>query len=338
MKRKTVILSLILAASMLLAACSTNCGEDITLNAALQEPTDTEETADNAESAEASENTEETAETENTEEAENAEEDDFEERTTVTDKSKFPTDIYGMLEDNISPDEMTLVRKYSEESSWSYITCEGFVYMAEPTGISCNSIDDADIFNGGDNSFAGIPDSSTAVFKRINAGDEICGLTVDTAVTAFRNEAGVYPDDCKIRYFGGCAATFKGEKEMSGYIVILSDDEYGVGGVGDIVFIPDGESQTLPVMNYTAIEQNDGGKWQAVSKSLKYTLVEGGLAFKNEYGIIHLGNTADYGDMLDGAEQNTPLKASLTVGDITMDSDIEWFVNIYAVIKELKLN
>lgn len=324
MKRNIKLLSLLLTSAILLTACNTSEGENITEaaeNTVMEELTSA---AENTEDAEVTENAEETA-------------DDFEDRTTVTDKSKFPTDVYGMLEDNISPDEMTEVKNYGEEGSWNYITCNGFAYIAEPTGINYNSIDNADIFNSEDNSFSGSPEKSNAVFKRVNVGDEICGLTVDTASTVFRNDGGNYPEDCKIRWFGGCSVTFKGEQEMSGYIVILNDDEYAVGGVGDIVFIPDGSSQTLPVMNYTSIEQNAEGKWEAVSNRLGWTTVEADIAFKNEYSLIFLGNTADYGDMLEGAEKNKALKADLTIENITMDSDIEWFASVHATIKDIKL-
>ncbi len=321
MKNAAKALSLVLASLMLLTACNNEEKEPVSDN-----PVST------AAESTAKETFTEAAEVTTEEVSESTVDDGGD-----ADKSKSPTDIYGILYDNISPDEMTDVRNFTEDS-WSYIECHGFAYIAEPTGINYNSIDNADIFNSGDNSFTGSPDKSDAAYKRLNVGDEICGLTVETAVTSFRNEDTGLPKDCKMRYFGGCSVTFKGEKEMSGYIVILNDDEYGVGGNGDIIFIPDNNSQVLPVINYDSIEQAESGEWSVTSNALEYTLIEGDIAFKNEYGIFTLGNIEDYGDMFDGVEKNKALSVNLTAENIEMSGSIDWSPFLYATVKNVKFN
>lgn len=329
MKNASKALSLVLASLMLLTACNNEEKEPVSGNLV---STAAESTAEEASAEDSEATTEETVE-ETTEEVSESTADDGGD----ADKSKSPTDIYGILEDNINPDEMTDVRNFTEDS-WSYIECHGFAYIAEPTGINYNSIDNADIFNSGDNSFTGSPNQSNAIYKRVYAGDEICGLTLETAVTSFRNEDTGLPKDCKMRYFGGCSVTFKGEKEMSGYIVILNDDEYGVGGNGDIIFIPDNNSQVLPVINYDSIEQTESGEWSVTSNALEYTLIEGDIAFKNEYGIFTLGNIEDYGDMFDGAEKNKALSVNLTAENIEMSGSIDWSPFLHATVKDVKFN
>ncbi len=338
MKNAAKALSLALASLMLLTACN-NAEKEPVLDTSAS--TAAESTAEEITTEAAEKTTEETPKETAEETAEVTTEENSESSANsgnVTDKSKFPTDLYGLLGDNISPDEMTAVNHFGTEGSWSYIECHGFAYIAEPTGINYNSIDNADIFNSGDNSFTGSPDQSNAIYKRVYAGDEICGLTVETAVTSFINEDIGLPKDCKMRYFCGCSVMFKGEKEMSGYIVILNDDEYGVGGNGDIIFIPDNNSQVLPVINYDSIEQTESGEWSVTSNALEYTLIEGDIAFKNEYGIFTLGNIEDYGDMFDGAEKNKALSVNLTVENIEMSGTINWATFLHATVKDVKFN
>lgn len=322
MKRKIRLLSLMLASSIILTACTQNVSDPAHTSA---EETSSSLTHKEEKSTEAitTENTEETDE-ETTEEA-------FEDTSLVTDKSQFPLDVYGPEGDNISPDEMTEVNRYGEERPWDYITCEGFTYISEPTGISYNSIENADIFNSADNSFTGGKTDSRAVYKRYNAGDEICGLTIDTALSRFQYSTQY--GELKERYFSGGEVTFKGEKELTGYLVILSEDLYAVGFEGDIVFIPDNESQTLPLLNYNDMSKDKG----VFSAKLNYANIIGDVAFQNEYGFISLGNIKDYPDeMFMGAEHNKALKVRAVLGEIYMSSNIEWFVNINAVIKSLK--
>lgn len=318
MKRKIRLLSLILASSMLLTACTQN----------VNSPAQTSSAETSSSSADKKEETTEAITTENVEETT---EEAFEDTSLVTDKSQFPLNVYGPEGDNISPDEMTEVRRYGEELPWDYITCEGFTYISEPTGISYNSIENADIFNSADNSFTGGKTNSEAVYKRYNAGDEICGLTIDTAKSRFqyRTQYG----ELKERYFSGGEVTFKGEKELTGYLVILSEDTYAVGMEGDIVFILDNESQTLPLINYNNMSKDKG----VFSTQLNHANIIGDITSRSEYGLISLGNIKDYPDeMFMGAEHNKALKVRAVLGEIYMSSNIEWFVNTNAVIKSLK--
>ena len=224
-----------LASSIILTACTQNVSDPAHTSA---EETSSSLTHKEEKSTEAitTENTEETDE-ETTEEA-------FEDTSLVTDKSQFPLDVYGPEGDNISPDEMTEVNRYGEERPWDYITCEGFTYISEPTGIS---------YNSADNSFTGGNTDSRAVYKRYNAGDEICGLTIDTALSRFQYSTQY--GELKERYFSGGEVTFKGEKELTGYLVILSEDLYAVGFEGDIVFIPDNEARPCPCLTTTICQR-----------------------------------------------------------------------------------
>lgn len=320
MKRKIKFLSFILASSIILTACSQNANSTAQTSSA--------ETSDVSSSTGEKE---ETAAENTTENTQGITEENNDGTGLITDKSQFPADLYGLEGENISPDEMTEVHRYGEDQPWDYITCEGFTYMSDPTGISYNSVENANIFNNADNSFTGSKTDSEAVYKRYNAGDEICGLTIDTAVSIFQYSTQY--GELKEKYFNGGEVTFKGEKELTGYLVILNEDMPAVGMEGDIVFIPDNESQTLPLLNYNNMSEDKG----AFSTQLNYANTIGDITFQNEYGFISLGSVNDYPDeMFAGAERNKSLKARAVLDEIYMSSNIEWYVNINAVIKNLK--
>lgn len=310
MKMTTKILALLLVSAMLLTACN----ETANTPSATTTTAETEPTQITAETAAAES---ETAAEENGGE--------FVDDTIVTDKSKFPTDLYGLERDNIFPDDMTAVYCYGE-NPWDNIECEGFTYMAEPTGISYNSIENADVFDETVPAFNGSEEKSAPAYKRYNVGDEICGLKIETAVSYFMNNG--QNEGLKERYFNGGTASFSGKKELSGYLIILSEDLYAVGGVGDIVFIPDNDSQTLPLLNY-----DSKSKEGVFSTVVGNTYTMGGISFKNEYGIITLGNMQNYpAEMFFGVEQNKALKAKVIIDQLTMSSSVEWFSNATAVI------
>ena len=319
MKSKVRFLAALSAAAMLLTACSEQ-GQSVTAPA---------NTSGNVQNSQAGENTI-SAENQNTnvEESSKPENDP----TLITDKSKYPADLYGVIGDKIEADEITNVHKQEDGSDedWRTAGCNGFVYLAEPTGINYNSIDNADSFNSEDNSFEGSPEESPAQYKRYKVGDEICGLTVKEAYTFFSNKE--FPDPFDGQYFSGCTVSFEGEKKLTGYIIILSEDLYGIGGTGDVIFIPDDDSQTLPVMNYNAADAEKG----IYSNILSFAVTVGSFSYKNEYRSISCGNIDSYeSSWFLGEEHNKPIKVSVTLDEIGISSSIDWITSYSAKIKEI---
>lgn len=254
----------------------------------------------------------------------------------ITDRSKYPTNLYGAAGDKIGVDEITELRRFEEDgenSPWRSAGCDGFVYLAEPTGINFNSIDNADSFNVEDNSFNGSPTESSAVYKRYKAGEEICGLTIKEASVYFAYEE--YPIPFDEQYFKGGTVSFDGEKQLTGYIVILSDELYGIGGKGDVVFIPDNDSQILPVLNYNAVSADKG----VFSTCLSFSSTIGDFSYKSEYGILSCGNIDSYdSSWFLGEEHNKPLKVKLTVENIRISSSIDWITSYTVKIKDISFD
>ncbi len=63
------------------------------------------------------------------------------------------------------------------------ILCEGFQYFKEPGGVTYNSFDNPEMFDGLE--FKGEMPENKNPWKRVNVGDEICGLKLKYAVSQF---------------------------------------------------------------------------------------------------------------------------------------------------------
>lgn len=308
---KKRIITLTIACAMLLTACS-NSGDDIITTTAPQETTST--TAQDTAPA-----TENTTESETSAEDENTEDTASEETNDNTSEESCPDNIYGPGMDKISVDDITNI-EYYDGDIWN-AHCEGFAYLAEPTGIGFNSIENEDLYNSAEHTFSGAPEASSAEFKRYNAGDSICGLTITYAGTDFSNRMfseDIHPESC----FTGCMVMFDGSITLTGYVVILVDEEYAVGGEGDVIFIPDNDSQILPILNYDYISK-ERGVYSSLPESCR---TAGGVTCQSEYSFGMCGNISEYDSgMFAAIEPNTPTKVKITADNISMDSGIDWF-------------
>lgn len=238
--------------------------------------------------------------------------------------------LYGPNMDKISEEDITK-KEISEDGRVMYVKCDGFVYLAEPTGACFNSVENPDLFDGVNFVFKGSAPSA-AVYKRYNVGDSICGLTVATASTVFM--PGMTPSSHEEKYFNLGSVTFDGSASLTGYLIILTDYEYAVGDEGDVIFIPDGKSQTLPILNYNKVSDERGVYSDYVERCFSLA----GLAYQSEYPFVHCGNVSNYGSaMFAHIEENTPTPVRITIDNIIMNSSIEWFAKIAVTIDEMDI-
>ncbi len=70
------------------------------------------------------------------------------------------------------------------EDEYVTILCEGFQYFKEPGGVTYNSFDNPEMFDGLE--FKGEMPENKNPWKRVNVGDEICGLKLKYAVSQFK--------------------------------------------------------------------------------------------------------------------------------------------------------
>lgn len=330
MKRQLILLAL--ACAVALTACSkseeVNDGQTASETQSVTE--NVTESATESVTESITESTTETtaAETEDTETGEST---DSADKDNSVPKEDYPDYLYGPGMDKISVDEITEINNYDVETKWHYAACDGFTYLAEPNGITYNSIDNADIYDG-ELAFSGVPEAPAAEYKRYKVGDTVCGLTVKEAESRFLYNPNM--QEGTEGYFQGGMAVFDGSAELSGYLVILADDEYAVGGNGDAIFIPDSDGQVLPVLNYDAYSAERG----VYSTLPDRCYIAGGVAFQSEYSFIACGNVENYDNgLFDSIEWNTPTRVKLTIENITMSSNIEWFANMSATVTNLEI-
>lgn len=76
----------------------------------------------------------------------------------------------------------------TDEDEGTLIICEGFQYFKEPAGTAYNSYEEPEMFDGFE--FKGEMPENNNAWKRVNVGDEICGLKLKNAVSQFMIEHG----------------------------------------------------------------------------------------------------------------------------------------------------
>ena len=257
MKRFAVILSIITAISL--------CGCDV------KEPQSTPDSSVNnsSESSATESYTESSTEssTENSEPEVNEPEEPEEPRPSIPmGIETVPTedyigffDVYGV---DFPPEEL--------ESHLDYygVRAKGaYVYM--PTKICRTSRDNADVFDSDNLKFSDTPTRRASEPFRVKEGDEVCGHTVKSAVSNY----GVYDGGILSRLFS-VSLELEGTAELTGYMSIQPEDEYGISA-GDIKFIPSDCEIDLPVVDFN--QQSFRGMCDDI-------------VYFNEYGITHLGN------------------------------------------------
>lgn len=259
------------------------------------------------------------------------------EEPPVTEES-LSFDIIGIVGDKVKPSDITeihgenntlLTLEQLTPTNWEYLRCD-FAYAAPSTGICYTSIDNADIYDSESLMFRDAPRLAPSEYRRLKAGDEICGFTVKSASTDFFKYGTFAPDeDGNGTYFRNCSAEFEGSAELTGYVWIAPEDDYCVG-TGDIFFVPAPGSDILPVMNY---EYVDNGV-----KTLLFCGANNGFGWLNEYPNILLGNSSNIAaDVSDVPIDGQYHKAKITIDGLSISSDIDWLSKVQCNLTELEL-
>lgn len=235
------------------------------------------------------------------------------------------TDVFTRDGSDCSPEDLT-------EDNFSAVLCGGFVYVAEPSKASRNSIDNADVYDADNTEFTDMTAEPLKNYVRLNVGDEICGLTLVEAqvnfargseTTTFDLSDGTTKTGAELGlpeiYFTNGSAKFDGELMMSGYICRVPENDYGLGA-GDIIFVPDDGQGNFPIMSYRL--DGDNGFYH---KSQVYSLSD--LTWQNEFGYMYLGNeyntTADTSSLPD---DGSFVKATVTIDSFELSCGLN-FIN-----------
>lgn len=146
----------------------------------------------------------------------------------------------------------------TDKDEGTYIICEGFQYFKEPAGTAYNSYEDPEMFDGYE--FKGEMPENNNAWKRVNVGDEICGLKLKSAVSQFIigygdendfEERGTYynseqPDVYQYAE-NGKLVEFEGSITLTGFLSSSARNYYFPDG-GFMDFCP--VEDKLPIMCY----------------------------------------------------------------------------------------
>lgn len=168
------------------------------------------------------------------------------------------------------------------------IFCEGFQYFKEPRGEAYSSFNNPEMFNGAEFKNE-LPENKNA-WKRINVGDEICGLTLKSATSTFNN----YNKDnfdkyqtyytCDVPDFSQFAE-FDGSITLTGYLNSSNRNSYEPDG-GELRLTP--TENKLPIMPASMMYKIEPETYM-VAKSYG----GGELYTVNEINLIGLDNPSE---------------------------------------------
>lgn len=226
--------------------------------------------------------------------------------------------------------------------NFSGVVCNGFVYLAEPSGICRTNYDNADVFDSEAIRFTDISEMPKKDYKRANVGDTFGGLTLIDAQINFAHgldETEYTLGDGSVKYgselgfpeiyFMGGMAAFEGELTMTGYVSIAAEDEYSIM-TGDIIFVPSDCECTAPVMSYRFDPDAGTAHFPRIN-------THNDLYWENDYGYIYLGNAENTeADISDIPTDGSFVKVSVTFDNIVMTCGINMMDTFTANIVDIE--
>lgn len=229
------------------------------------------------------------------------------------------------------------------EDNFSGVLCDGFVYLAEPTGICRTDYDNEDVFDSGAARFTDISEAPRKDYRKVEVGETFCGLTLTEAQVNFAHgldgmeyvlgdgstrlgsELG-FPEI----YFMGGMASFSGEVTMTGYMCVIAEDDRGVFA-GDIIFVPSDCECTLPVMGYRLDPDSGIVHYPRLNS-------RNGMYWQNEYGYIALGNAESVStDLSELPDDGSFAKVGVTFDNIRLTCGINMMESCTAEIVDIEV-
>ena len=211
------------------------------------------------------------------------------------------------------------------ENNWFDVTCSDYVYLAEPLGIYCDSVKNADIYDEKEMKFTGAPETVSYKYKKYKVGDSFGELKLTEARTSFCPDWSFrYP-----AYFNGGSASLEGTLTLTGKCRLAPETE-GYVTARDIMFVPDANSCKLPIMEYSMDENGN---------DVLYTGMNNGVCWLSEYPSgIGLGN-ADYSDFdfSEFPEDGSFVDVQVTIDDISFRNELNFAKSIFARLVDIKL-
>ena len=180
------------------------------------------------------------------------------------------------------------------------IFCEGFQYFKEPAGKAYCTYENPEMFDGAE--FKNVLPENRNTWKRINVGDEICGLTLKSATSTLNNYCKENFDHYQTYYTCDVSdfnlfAEFDGSVTLTGYLNSSCRSSYEPDG-GELRLTP--TENKLPIMpasmmykiepeTYVVAKSYGGGEMYAVNE-INLIGIDNPLGI--DLGYIGIGDTA----------------------------------------------
>ncbi len=191
------------------------------------------------------------------------------------------------------------------EDEYVTILCEGFQYFKEPGGVTYNSFDDPEMFDGLE--FKGEMPENKNPWKRVNVGDEICGLKLKYAVSQFKIGDKADNDFEKLGTYYNCTSPafyqftehnrlveFEGSITLTGLLSSDTPNYYHPDG-GHMTFTP--VEDKLPVMCYDEFI-TEPNTYKSVSNGVGGSICENIISINNKepQGEIKIQQKIEFAD------------------------------------------
>lgn len=257
-----------------------------------------------------------------------------------TSKTKEPLEFFGALNEPIARSEIVKAGKrvYNEKiqkqemmdipldklDKFEYFNVyTDFAYYALPIYLCLTNLESE--YDEVNNVFKDAPQENKNDLLRAKKGDKLFDMTVTEANSSFYLGA----PEGKYKLVE-THLSLKGDLTLSGYARIVPGDEYGYN-TGDIIFVPVGEV-CLPVVNFSSDYENGN-----ITRSVGNIRMVEDIFCTNEFpGDFTLGNINDTtADISCLARDGSFTKVSVTISEIEMNSNFNWFSDYVATIKSI---
>lgn len=235
----------------------------------------------------------------------------------ITEPVDEPTIFMGFGNDQIMSSDVTRTntdKKPSEimpEDVGTIAYCEGFCYFKEPLGVAYDSYHNPEMFTftgnpdkTDGNSFYGEMPQNTNPWKRLNVGEEMCGLKLKNATTQFKINAPGESWRIEITPEAETFIEFEGQIEIEGILCVSAPNLSNDGGW--YKFYP--TEDKLPILGCSRKTVMDYRTAYAHETCTVHVV--------NEYPYIQIDTAFANYDEIDGIDKGDAVFARVTLSNI----------------------
>ena len=206
----------------------------------------------------------------------------------------------------------------TEDDLWAEVYCDGFAYYKEPCGVGYDSYNNPELFDGYD--FLGEVPENKNEWKRVNVGDEICGMKVKAAsVNFYVHDWEEYKFPERYLHANKNWIEFEGTIEAEGFLQVNNNSVQYPETNGLMWFYP--TSINLPIVPTSFDLDDEKGFVRRAGVTGTYNHHSDFLTF-GEFDEINLGNIKDIQCDMNGIGTGDIAYARVTLKDVAVGGAI----------------